>query len=78
MATPTAEPHPGVGVGHYHGYRSLPSQENVEEICQIPGVDALFFGPVRVSPCREFCHFADALSPPLLMHLLKVEGGAAD
>ena len=27
---------------------------------------------------REFCHFADALSPSLLKHLLKVEGGAAE
>ena len=27
---------------------------------------------------REFCHFADALSPSLLAHLLKVEGGAAE
>ena len=25
----------------------------------------------------EGCHFADALSPSLLIHLLKVEGGAA-
>ena len=29
------------------------------------------------SPWRD-CHFADALSPSLLIHLLKVEGGAAE
>ena len=27
---------------------------------------------------RRDCHFADALSPPLLKHLLKGEGGAAE
>ena len=27
------------------------------------------------SHCREFCYFADALSPSLLKHLLKAEGG---
>ena len=27
---------------------------------------------------REFCHFADALSPLLLRRLLKGEGGAAE
>ena len=28
--------------------------------------------------CREFRHFADALSPSRLAHLLEVEGGAAE
>ena len=32
----------------------------------------------RHSHWREFCHFADALSPSLLIHLLNVEGGAAE
>ena len=27
---------------------------------------------------RRDCHFADALSPSLLKHLLKVDGGAAE
>ena len=27
---------------------------------------------------RRDCHFADALSPSLLIHLLKGEGGAAE
>ena len=32
-----------------------------------------------VSPAvGDDCHFADALSPSLLKHLLKVEGGAAE
>ena len=41
-------------------------------------------GPPHAAPpscaasrCRD-CHFADALSPSLLMHLLRVEGGAAE
>ena len=36
---------------------------------------------MAVSPTvshRRGCHFADALSPTLLKHLLKVEGGAAE
>ena len=32
----------------------------------------------RGSPLRPACHFADAASPSRLMHLLKVEGGAAE
>ena len=30
-----------------------------------------------VSHWRDFCHFADALSPPLLKDLTKVEGGCS-
>ena len=34
--------------------------------------------PLQVSRRREFCHFADIPSPPLLKRLLEGEGGAAE
>ena len=41
--------------------------------------DEQFFWELNgfLSHWRDYCHFVDALSPSLLKHLLKVEGGAA-
>ena len=43
------------------------------ELCGLPRGLAVVVGDLK----RD-CHFADALFPSLLIHLLKVEGGAAE
>ena len=72
-----SEPVEWTGAVHAVLFATVSAQQPVLSLCRLLVFLSAFRSRRKLTSHWQYCHFADALSPSLLIHLLKVEGGCS-